>query len=87
MIFNIYKKYCIVYTLLYITFGGIRHTVYGAKFFGHLNSSLVDNNSVITVKMRLKPSPKQPITKGIDSLFIFIFTSKGIVYFVFNKNV
>lgn len=83
MIFNIYKKYCIVH----ITFGGIRHTVYGAKFFGHLNSSLVDNNSVITVKMRLKPSPKQPITKGIDLLFILIFTSKGIVYFVFNKNV
>lgn len=62
-------------------------TVYGAKFFGHLNSVLVDNNSTITVKIRLKPSPKQPITKGIGLLFILTAASKGSVYFVFNRNV
>lgn len=78
-----YKRY---YTK-YITFGGIMHTVYGAKFFGHLNSLLVDNISVMAVKIRVKPSPKQPITKGFDTLFTFCVTFKGIVYFVSNKNV
>lgn len=52
LVFIVYKKYCIVYT-----FGGIMQIVYGAKFFGHRNSSLVDNNSVMIVKIRLKPSP------------------------------
>lgn len=49
--------YCNALSSLLPAFGGIMQTVYGAKFFGHRNSSLVDNNSVMTVKIRLKPSP------------------------------
>ncbi|EZA58172.1 hypothetical protein X777_01536, partial [Ooceraea biroi] len=53
---------------------------------GHLISSFADNISTTSVRMRLSPRPKQPMTMGFTSCCFANTAFNGCEYFVLSRN-